>query len=133
GLDGTVTVAVGTAEFGNGTATVHTQLAATELGVPADRVRLQTADTDTSGYDTGAYGSTGSVVAGGAVVNAARALRDALVAGAEELVLAPVGAVVGTSTGTRVAVAPREKGRVVADGVVVAGVLVPWSVLLDEP
>lgn len=133
GLDGTVTVAVGTAEFGNGTATVHTQLAATELGVPADRVRLQTADTDTSGYDTGAYGSTGSVVAGGAVVNAARALRDALVARAEERVLAPVGAVVGTSAGVRVAETPRETGRVVADGVLVAGVLVPWSVLLDEP
>ena len=62
--DGTVTVVVGTAEFGNGTATVHAQLAAEALGVSPARVRLVPSDTGTSGYDSGAFGSTGSVVAG---------------------------------------------------------------------
>ncbi|OMQ14302.1 hypothetical protein A7K94_0217580 [Modestobacter sp. VKM Ac-2676] len=59
--DGTATVEVGTAEFGNGTATVHTQLVADALGLAPDRVRLVASDTATSGYDSGAFGSTGSV------------------------------------------------------------------------
>ena len=75
---GTATVAVGTAEFGNGTATVHTQLVAETLGVAPDRVRLVTSDTATAGYDSGAFGSTGSVVAGQAVQHAAEQVRRQL-------------------------------------------------------
>ncbi|WP_300678683.1 molybdopterin cofactor-binding domain-containing protein [Nocardioides sp.] len=69
--DGTAEVAVGTAEFGNGTATVHVQIVAEELGIAPSRVRLVVSDTHTSGYDTGAFGSAGSVVAGVAVHRAA--------------------------------------------------------------
>lgn len=76
--DGQVSVDVGTAEFGNGTATVHTQLVASVLGVAPSVVRLRTSDTATSGFDTGAYGSTGSVVAGAAVAQAADRLRSRL-------------------------------------------------------
>ncbi|SDG02407.1 CO or xanthine dehydrogenase, Mo-binding subunit [Blastococcus aurantiacus] len=76
--DGTVTVEVGTAEFGNGTATVHAQLAAEALGVSPARVRLVPSDTGTSGYDSGAFGSTGSVVAGLAVQRAAEEVRRQL-------------------------------------------------------
>ncbi|UDY22862.1 molybdopterin-dependent oxidoreductase [Nocardioides sp. Kera G14] len=76
--DGTADVVVGTAEFGNGTATVHTQLAAEELGISPSAVRLVTGDTGTSGYDTGAFGSAGSVVAGLAVQKAAHELRARL-------------------------------------------------------
>ncbi|MEI5672751.1 MULTISPECIES: molybdopterin-dependent oxidoreductase [unclassified Nocardioides] len=79
-LDGTVTVGVGSAEFGNGSATVHVQLVAEELGVPVSLVRLRGSDTDATSYDTGAYGSTGTVVAGSAVVAAARELRSLLAA-----------------------------------------------------
>ncbi len=79
--DGTVTVGVGSAEFGNGSATVHVQLVAEELGVDPSRVRLHSSDTDAAAYDTGAFGSTGSVVAGGAVADAARQVRAALDAG----------------------------------------------------
>ncbi|MBC9734984.1 molybdopterin-dependent oxidoreductase [Nocardioides marmotae] len=79
--DGSVTIGVGTAEFGNGTATVHVQLVAEELGVDPARVRLHAGDTDAASYDTGAYGSTGSVVAGSAVLAAARDLRRRLAAG----------------------------------------------------
>jgi len=71
---------VGTAEFGNGTTTVHRQLVADVLGcAPAD-VLVVSSDTDRSGHDTGAYGSTGIVVAGTATVRAARALADAIAA-----------------------------------------------------
>ncbi|MBO3088332.1 molybdopterin-dependent oxidoreductase [Cellulomonas dongxiuzhuiae] len=84
--DGRYEVGVGTAEFGNGTSTVHVQLVATSLGTTPDRVRLRQSDTDGSGFDTGAYGSTGSVVAGRAVAQAAARLRADLVAAACALV-----------------------------------------------
>jgi len=80
-VDGTVTIGVGSAEFGNGSATVHVQLVAEELGIDPARIRLHSSDTDAAAYDTGAFGSTGSVVAGTAVANAARELRAALDAG----------------------------------------------------
>jgi putative selenate reductase molybdopterin-binding subunit len=67
-------VEVGTAEFGNGSTTVHTQLAADALGTTPDRIRIRQSDTDVAGYDTGAYGSTGVVVAGKAVYEAATRL-----------------------------------------------------------
>jgi len=79
-LDGTVTIGVGSAEFGNGSATVHVQLVAEELGIDVARVRLRSSDTDAASYDTGAYGSTGTVVAGSAVAAAARSLRGLLAA-----------------------------------------------------
>jgi putative selenate reductase molybdopterin-binding subunit len=77
--DGDYTLSVGTAEFGNGTSTVHTQIVASELGIGADRVRLRQSDTDATAYDTGAFGSAGTVVAGLAVQAACRDLRAALV------------------------------------------------------
>jgi len=69
-------VEVGTAEFGNGSTTVHTQLAADALGTTPDRIRIRQSDTDVAGYDTGAYGSTGVVVAGKAVYEAATRLAS---------------------------------------------------------
>jgi putative selenate reductase molybdopterin-binding subunit len=71
---------VGTAEFGNGTTTVHRQLVADVLGCDPAAVQVFSADTDRSGHDTGAYGSTGIVVAGTATMRAARALADAIAA-----------------------------------------------------
>jgi CO/xanthine dehydrogenase Mo-binding subunit len=80
--DGRVTVRVGTAEFGNGTTTVHTQLVASVLGVPPERVEVRQSDTDAVGHDTGAFGSAGTVVAGLAVHAAATALLARLRDGA---------------------------------------------------
>jgi CO/xanthine dehydrogenase Mo-binding subunit len=67
-------LAVGTAEFGNGTTTVHRQIAADVLGTTVDRIEVMQSNTDYVGHDTGAYGSTGTVVAGLAVQRAAEAL-----------------------------------------------------------
>ncbi len=75
---------VGTAEFGNGTATVHVQVAATALGTVPDKIRLSASDTDHGGHDTGAYGSTGTVIAGRATQLAAEDLRDKLLLFAAE-------------------------------------------------
>ncbi|WP_067500029.1 molybdopterin-dependent oxidoreductase [Actinoplanes sp. TFC3] len=71
-------VAVGTAEFGNGSTTVHAQIAADVLGTTADRIVIRQSDTDVVGHDTGAFGSTGVVVAGQAVLAAAAALRASI-------------------------------------------------------
>lgn len=76
--DGTYELKVGTAEFGNGTSTVHVQIAATVLGTPAAMVRLVQSDTDLVAHDTGAFGSTGIVVAGLATERAACALAERL-------------------------------------------------------
>ncbi|MEZ0215205.1 MAG: molybdopterin-dependent oxidoreductase [Xanthobacteraceae bacterium] len=73
-------LSVGTAEFGNGTTTVHAQIAATLLGTLPDRIRVRQSDTDVVGHDTGAYGSTGTVVAGLATARAAQALAERLLA-----------------------------------------------------
>jgi CO/xanthine dehydrogenase Mo-binding subunit len=111
--DGTFTVRAGSAEFGNGTATVHVQVAAEALGVGADRVRLVAGDTDATAYDTGAFGPAGSAVAGLAVQRAATSLREALDSGAS-LPLTTVGEHDGTPRsvafnvhGFRVAVDPQ--------------------------
>ena len=76
--DGTYQLVVGTAEFGNGTNTVHHQFAATALGATLDAIRVRNADTDNGGHDTGAYGSTGTVVAGRATQLACETLREAI-------------------------------------------------------
>jgi len=73
-------IGVGTSEFGNGTTTVHTQIACTVLGTTPDRIELTNSDTDGAEYDTGAFASAGTTVAGKAVHAAACALRDRLLA-----------------------------------------------------
>jgi len=72
--DGTYAADVGTAEFGNGTTTVHAQLAATALSTTAGRVTVRQSDTDLVQHDTGAFGSAGTVVAGKATLAAAEEL-----------------------------------------------------------
>jgi CO/xanthine dehydrogenase Mo-binding subunit/aerobic-type carbon monoxide dehydrogenase small subunit (CoxS/CutS family) len=77
---GGYTLSVGTAEFGNGTATVHRQLAAQALGAQPDEIELRQSDTDLVRHDTGAYGSTGTVVAGQATLRAAQRLAGLIAA-----------------------------------------------------
>jgi putative selenate reductase molybdopterin-binding subunit len=76
--DGGFALTVGTAEFGNGTSTVHRQIAATALATTVDRIKLLQSDTAHGGHDTGAYGSTGTFVAGSATQAACENLADDL-------------------------------------------------------
>ncbi|MGH1563628.1 molybdopterin-dependent oxidoreductase [Mumia sp. DW29H23] len=96
--DGTFEASVGTAEFGNGSSTAHVQLVAHALGTTTDRVRLVSGDTRAVAHDTGAFGSTGLVVAGKALTHAAedlaRQLADAVARGVE------TAGLVGTGTAT---------------------------------
>ncbi len=82
--DGTCELAVGTAEFGNGSTTTHVQIAAETLDLPPGRIRVRQSDTDAVDHDTGAYGSTGIVVAGTATLRAAEHLRDRIITVAAE-------------------------------------------------
>jgi CO/xanthine dehydrogenase Mo-binding subunit/aerobic-type carbon monoxide dehydrogenase small subunit (CoxS/CutS family) len=74
--DGTYHLAVGSGEFGNGTTTAHKQMAAHVVGTRASDIAIINADTDKAPYDTGSFASTGTVVAGKAVVVTAEAMRD---------------------------------------------------------
>jgi putative selenate reductase molybdopterin-binding subunit len=74
--DGIYEIAVGTAEFGEGTSTAHVQIAADQLGTTPARIHLVQSDTDRNGFDTGAFASAGLFVSGNAVLRAAAALRD---------------------------------------------------------
>ncbi len=76
--DGGFDLVVGTAEFGNGTSTVHRQIAASALSTSVDRITLKQSDTANGGHDTGAYGSTGTFVAGRATQAAAENLAAEL-------------------------------------------------------
>lgn len=76
--DGSYNMTIGTAEFGNGTSTVHRQIAASVLNASPAAIAFTQSDTDHGGHDTGAYGSTGTVVAGRATQRAAEALRDTI-------------------------------------------------------
>ncbi|WNI20778.1 molybdopterin cofactor-binding domain-containing protein [Streptomyces sp. ITFR-16] len=76
--DGTYDIAVGTAEFGNGTTTVHKQITAGALNTTVDRLAVRQSDTDVVRHDTGAFGSAGTVVAGKAVLLASESLAGRL-------------------------------------------------------
>ncbi|RTE94942.1 molybdopterin cofactor-binding domain-containing protein [Bradyrhizobium sp. LVM 105] len=82
---------VGTAEFGNGTSTVHRQIAATTLATTVDRIHLRQSDTAHGGHDTGAYGSAGTFVAGKATHAASMQLATELKAAAAGAWLCDVG------------------------------------------
>ncbi|MCX8456855.1 molybdopterin-dependent oxidoreductase [Paenarthrobacter ureafaciens] len=88
--DGRFAVDVGTAEFGNGTTTVHAQLAATALGTSADAIQVRQSDTDLVEHDTGAFGSAGTVVAGKATLAAALELATRIQTVAASLTGAPL-------------------------------------------
>src|SRR5690606_37800131 len=99
--DGRYELRFGTAEFGNGTPTVHPGPAATATGLPAEPVDLRHADPDLGGHDTGALDSHGLVVAGMATHRAARELREQILARAAELTGAALGECVLGSDGVR--------------------------------
>ncbi|WP_078880178.1 molybdopterin-dependent oxidoreductase [Kitasatospora purpeofusca] len=87
--DGGYDIAVGTAEFGNGTTTVHKQITAGALGTTVDRITVRQSDTDVVRHDTGAFGSAGTVVAGKAVMKAANALAERILSFTAEYARTP--------------------------------------------
>jgi carbon-monoxide dehydrogenase large subunit len=76
---GGVTVLAGTTSQGQGLETTLAQIAADELGVAYDDVEVRMGDTAQSVFGFGAFASRQGVIGGGAVLLAARAVRDRIV------------------------------------------------------
>ena len=76
---GRVTVWTGASEIGQGSDSVVAEIAAEELGVPLDYVRVVASDTDQVPVDLGAYSSRETFMVGNAALHAARRLREKIV------------------------------------------------------
>jgi CO/xanthine dehydrogenase Mo-binding subunit len=74
--DGRVDVFTGTVDHGQGSRTVHTQIAADTLGVPYDWVTMDNTNTDSSAVCTGSFASRGTFIGGNAVRFAAEKARE---------------------------------------------------------
>lgn len=83
--DGSADVYVGTTELGQGPRTVMSQIAAEELGISSELVRVHGADTRFTPYDRSTGASRSTTIAGLAVKRAADAVADRLRETAGEL------------------------------------------------
>lgn len=73
---GRVAVFTGASEIGQGSNSMVAYIAAEELGVPLDYIRVHATDTDLTPVDLGAYSSRETFMVGNACIHAARQLRD---------------------------------------------------------
>ena len=73
---GNVFVATGATEQGQGMEAVISQVAATAVGVPPERLKIVTGDTDHTPYGGGTWASRAAGIGGEAVAQAGRALRQ---------------------------------------------------------
>ncbi len=87
--DGGVTVLSGASDLGQGSDTVLALVAAETLGVPPGRIRVVTADTETTPVDLGTYSSRVTFMAGNACIEAARQARARILEAAADLLEAP--------------------------------------------
>src|SRR4030095_5964270 len=76
--DGSVTIAVGTTEIGQGMVTVLTQIAAEALGCPVDLIRVMEADTSRVPDIGPTVASRTTVMSGNAIRDAAAKIRAAM-------------------------------------------------------
>jgi len=74
--DGRVHVSTGLTSQGQGHETVFAQIAATELGVPIERVSVVTGDTRRFGYAVGTFASRAAVMSGNAIALACAKVRE---------------------------------------------------------
>ncbi|MDP2935569.1 MAG: xanthine dehydrogenase family protein molybdopterin-binding subunit [Dehalococcoidia bacterium] len=83
--DGTAILLLGLPDIGQGSNTIMAQIAAQEMGIAVDQVRVVSADTETTPMDLGAYAQRGTFVTGNAVKDAARQVKERLFEAASEL------------------------------------------------
>ncbi len=74
--DAAVTVFTGASEIGQGSDTLHVQIAAEVLGVRPERIKLVAADTERTPIDLGSYSSRVTFMAGNACLEAAKNMRQ---------------------------------------------------------
>jgi carbon-monoxide dehydrogenase large subunit len=88
--DGSVRLAVGLHNHGQGHQTTIAQIASDELGIPADRIHVTYGDTAGVPYGNGTWASRSTVYCGGATLLAARDVRDKALELAAEMLEANV-------------------------------------------
>ena len=105
---GNVSVHSGVTEQGQGAEAVMAQVAASAFGVPIERVRVFTGDTDNTPYGGGTWASRAAGIGGEAAWQAGKALRANVVAVAARILQADAkaldirnGVVVDADTGAR--------------------------------
>ncbi len=76
--DGDVTVISGVMDNGQGNDSMIAQIAAEELGIPLERIKVITGDTSVTPSDQGAYSQASTLISGGAVKAAAADAKDQL-------------------------------------------------------
>jgi 4-hydroxybenzoyl-CoA reductase subunit alpha len=82
--DGSITLLSGAADIGQGAETVISQIAAEELGVPLEDIRITAADTEVTPLDPGTFGSGVTLRAGNAAKIAAYSAKIKLLEAAAE-------------------------------------------------
>jgi len=83
--DGSVSILTGSTELGQGSHTVIPQIAAEELGIPFERVRVVASDTAITPYDRSTGASRTTTLMGRAVLEASREAMDQMVRMAADL------------------------------------------------
>ena len=68
--DATLQLFVGSADIGQGSETMESQIAAELIGVPVEDIRITAADTRITPYDTGTFGSSQTFICGNAIKRA---------------------------------------------------------------
>lgn len=86
---GVVTVFNGASELGQGTDMLMATIVADELGLPLEAIRVVSADSDLCPVDLGAYSSRGTFMNGNACLNAARLVKEKLIAAVAEKLSVP--------------------------------------------
>jgi CO/xanthine dehydrogenase Mo-binding subunit len=81
---GNFVVSLSSVDLGQGIKTIAAQCAAEVLGLPVDRVMVDTADTDTGPHCMGTFASRGTHRVGNAVIMAAREAREVMLQVAAE-------------------------------------------------
>lgn len=78
--DGSVILLSGGSDLGTGLDTISAKVVAEVLCLPMDKISVVSGDTDSSGFDTGAYASSGTYYSGNASLVAARNLKKKILA-----------------------------------------------------
>ncbi|MFO0990266.1 MAG: molybdopterin cofactor-binding domain-containing protein, partial [Alphaproteobacteria bacterium] len=85
---GGVMCAIGVTEQGQGTEAIVAQIVAASVGVPLDKVKVMTGDTEVTPYGGGTWASRGAGIGGEAALQAGKALRSNVLAFAGALLQA---------------------------------------------
>ncbi len=76
--NGDFVIELSVTDIGQGAKTILAQIGAEALGVPVDRVRVNTGDTDTGPFDMGSFASRLTDRAGNAIIDAAEETRETM-------------------------------------------------------